>query len=438
VKSIFDLFISRLTLQIADLITAAKQAADERQRPADDYVITLSRSLAVPFLTYSTRRDLREKVFTTWCRRGELNAARDNRKMAVQILDLRAQQAQMHGYESYAAYAVADTMASRPDAVAQLLERVWTPATASANNEREQLQAFAASAQAGEEGLKDSLQAWDWRFYAERLRQARYDFDEATLKPYLSLERITEAAFDCANRLYGLRYVPRPDIQGYHPDVKVYEVRETTEAGVDRLVAVFLADNFARPHKRGGAWMSDLRSQSRNSTDASGKLDITDGDRIVPIILNNNNFCKAPPGQPTLLSFDDGVTLFHEFGHSLHGVLSDAKYNRLAGTNVLSDFVELPSQLMEHWFSAPRVMRQHARHFETDEPISEEMLQRLKAARCFNQGFQVCVFVCECVVTLDSFIHWITFQLFTDRRVHCVCLVGSAFTRVDASRIGEP
>lgn len=293
------------------MVEAAKQAAVERHKGADEYVITLSRSLAVPFLTYATRRDLRERVFSAWSRRGELSAERDNRKLIREILRLRAEQAEMHGFTTYAEFATADTMAGSPSAVMQLLERCWAPATARANRERTELEAFAASTAAGEDTLHEPLQAWDWRFYAERLRQARYDFDEASLKPYLSLDRVTTAAFQCANQLFGLRYVPRPDLKSYHDDVKTFEVREIV-CGVDRLVAVFLADNFARSGKRGGAWMTDLRSQSRNAIGSVGKLDATDSQRVVPVICNNNNFCKAPPGQSTLLSYDDGVTLFHE------------------------------------------------------------------------------------------------------------------------------
>lgn len=335
-----------------DLVAAAKQAAAERSRSASEYVITLSRSLAVPFLTYSTRRDLRQRVFTAWTARGELSPSRDNRPIILEILRLRAEQAAMHGYANYAEYATADTMAGHPDAVKQLLHRVWTPAVASARRECEQLQAFAAATErasggGGEESI-DSVQPWDWRFLAERVRAEKYDFDEASLKPYLSLECVTAAVFDCANRLYGLRFVARPDLSSYHPDVQCYEVRETSADGADRLVAIFMADNYARPNKRGGAWMSDLRNQSRNAVCADGKVDATDSERVVPIILNNNNFSRPAPGFPCLLSFDDGVTLFHEFGHGLHGMLSDVKFNRLAGTNVLSDFVELPSQLMEH------------------------------------------------------------------------------------------
>jgi peptidyl-dipeptidase Dcp len=331
----------------ADLIESAKQAAVDFKKGADDYVITLSRSLVEPFITFSDRRDLREKAWQAWTKRGELDPSRDNQKIAQEILKLRKQQAEMHGCPNFAIYQTADMMAKTPEAVMELLEKVWARAKESANRERKALEEYMRAT----EGLKETdavdIQPWDWRYYAEKVRQSKYDFDEATLKPYLSLTNVTNAVMTVSNKLFGLRYIKREDIESYHPDVDTYEVRETLADGTDKLTAIFIHDNFARQFKSSGAWMSEYRGQTKNL--AAGDAEIN----MVPVISNNNNFAK---GAPTLLSFDDATTLFHEMGHGHHGMLSDATYSRLAGTNVLTDFVELPSQLMEHWLKEPEVL----------------------------------------------------------------------------------
>ncbi|MGZ5241067.1 MAG: M3 family metallopeptidase, partial [Caldimonas sp.] len=350
--------------------TAARQAAVDRGVAADG-VVTLSRSHIVPFLTFSERRDLREQAWRAWTSRGEHEGASDNRGVAAEILALRLEQARLHGYASYADYALADTMAGSQEAVTSLLMQVWKPAQARALAEREALEALALS-----RGEPATIEPWDWRFHAEKVRRVRFHLDEAAVKPYFALERITEAAFDCAGRLFGLSFVPRPEIAVYHPDVKVYEVRGADGAAI----GLFLHDNFARPTKRSGAWMGAYRMQSKNG--GSG------GDAsVLPIIVNNNNFAKGAPGEPTLLSFDDARTLFHEFGHGLHGLLSNVTYERLSGTNVLRDFVELPSQLFEHWLEEPEVLKRHARHHATGEPIPDSLIGKLHAARHFNQGY---------------------------------------------------
>ncbi|MGZ5204995.1 MAG: M3 family metallopeptidase, partial [Caldimonas sp.] len=278
--------------------TAARQAAVDRGVAADG-VVTLSRSHIVPFLTFSERRDLREQAWRAWTSRGEHEGASDNRGVAAEILALRLEQARLHGYASYADYALADTMAGSQEAVTSLLMQVWKPAQARALAEREALEALALS-----RGEPATIEPWDWRFHAEKVRRVRFHLDEAAVKPYFALERITEAAFDCAGRLFGVSFVPRPEIAVYHPDVKVYEVRGADGAAI----GLFLHDNFARPTKRSGAWMGAYRMQSKNG--GSG------GDAsVLPIIVNNNNFAKGAPGEPTLLSFDDARTLFHEFGH---------------------------------------------------------------------------------------------------------------------------
>lgn len=335
------------------------------------HVITLSRSLIVPFLTFSERRDLREQAWRAWVTRGEHGGAHDNRPVARRILELRSEQAALHGHGCYADYALADTMAGTRAAVYRLLDEVWPRALAAVQRERAELQQLMRDHGAADQ----TLEAWDWRYWAEKVRQQRYALDDAQIKPYFSLPRVVQAAFDCAQRLFGLRFTPRDDLPVYHPDVKAYEVSDA--AG--RVVAVFLQDNFARPAKRSGAWMSTLRTQSRNEPG---------GGSAIAVVLNNNNFAKGAPGAPTLLSLEDARTLFHEFGHGLHGMLSDVSYERLSGTNVLKDFVELPSQLFEHWISEPQVLKQHARHWQTDAPIPDVLIERMHAARRFNQGYE--------------------------------------------------
>jgi len=364
------------------LRTSAKQAAIARSLP-EAFVITLSRSLLMPFLTMSDRRDLREIAYKAWGQRGEHAGSHDNRAIAAKIIELRLEQATLQGYKNYAEYAVADNMAATPRAVDDLLMKVWERAKPKALLERDALQAMATSL-----GHELKIAAWDWRYYAEKVRKARYDFDESAVKPYFSLERMVDALFDCAHRLFGVTMVLKPDIKTYHPDVKVYEVLNKH----NKLIGVFLHDNFARATKRGGAWMNLYRYQSgiENGTEPC----------TLPIVVNNNNFAKGGENQPTLLSFDDARTLFHEFGHGSHGLLSNVEYERLSGTRVLRDFVELPSQLLEHWLSEPQVLKQHARHIETNEPISDEILARLQAARKINQGFETVEFVASALVDM--------------------------------------
>ena len=379
----------------ASLLAAAKNAALERG-VHDAYVITLSRSLIAPFLTFSARRDLREQAFLAWTRRasggdggddgddegsGSGNNANNNLPVAAEIMQLRLEQARLHGYDNYSDYALADMMAGTREAVNDLLMRVWEPAKLKAAAESEALNDMAIAC-----GERAGIEPWDWRYYAEKVRVARYQLDEAAIKPYFPLERMVEAVFDCAHRLFGLTFIEKPQIKAYHPDVKVYEVRDG-HAG-NRLVGVFLLDNFARATKRGGAWMSSYRLQSR-----------IDGN-VLPIIVNNNNFAKGAPDEPTLLSFDDARTLFHEFGHGLHGLLSNVHYERLSGTRVLRDFVELPSQLFEHWLSEPQVLKRFARHYQSNEPISDELIGKLKMARTFNQGFENVEFVSSALVDM--------------------------------------
>ncbi|HEY1131769.1 MAG TPA: M3 family metallopeptidase [Roseateles sp.] len=363
---------------------AARQAAVDRGlgdlEGGSVHVITLSRSLIVPFLSFSARRDLREQAWRAWVGRGDATGETDNREICREILALRAEQALLHGHACYADYALEDTMARSREAVMGLLQRVWHPALAAQVREREAVQGAMAAA-----GATHTLEAWDWRFYAEQAKRARFELDEAEVKPYFSLDRMVAAMFDCATRLFGLQFKARPDIAGYHADVRAYEVFNADGS----LRGLFLQDNFARPTKRSGAWMNPLRNQSR----ALG---------ATPIILNNNNFARGAAGEPTLLSFDDVRTLFHEFGHGLHGLLSSVEHERLAGTQVLRDFVELPSQLYEHWMAEPQVLKRFARHWQTEEPLPDALLAKLQAARQFGQGYETLRYTASAIVDMAA------------------------------------
>ncbi len=355
------------------LIEAAREAATARGLEA--YAITLSRSLVEPFLTYSARRDLRRVAHDAWTRRGAHDGPHDNRRLIPEILALRAERARLLGHADFAAFALADTMAGTPEAATALLEDVWAPACRKAEDETRRL---AENARA--DGFNGKIEACDWRYYADRVRRADYALDDAALKPFFPLARVQQAAFDVAHRLFGITLTEAPDVPVYHPDVRAYEVRDA--AG---HVGVFLADHFARPDKRSGAWMSSYRDQE--------DLD----EPVSPIIVNNNNFAR---GQPTLLSFDDGRTLFHEFGHALHGLLSRVRYPAQSGTSVRRDFVEFPSQVYEHWFTLPETLRQYARHYETNAPIPDETIARIRAAEGFNQGFGTVEFTSSALIDM--------------------------------------
>ncbi len=354
---------------------AAAETAKERKLDAP-YAVTTARSSVEPFLQFASRRDLREKVFKAWSARGDNPNAQNNIANIAEITALRVELAKLLGYPTFAHYKLDDTMAKRPEAARALLEQVWAPARARALEERDALQAVIV-----EEGGNFDLAAWDWRFYAEKLRKQRYDLDESEIKPYLQLDRMIEAAFYTANRLFGLEFRERHDIPVYHPDVRVWEV---TRGG--KHVAIFYGDYFARASKRGGAWMSSLRDQERLKSE------------VTPLVLNNCNF---PKGEPALLSFDEARTLFHEFGHALHGMLSNVRYPRLSGTNVARDFVELPSQIFEHWLEEPQILERFAVHAETGKPMPKALLEKLVRARNFNQGFATVEFLASAFVDMD-------------------------------------
>jgi peptidyl-dipeptidase Dcp len=365
---------------LPETFVAAARAAAEERGMAGKAIMTLSRSFVEPFLKSSSRRDLREKVFKAFTARGDNNNANDNNATIVEILSLREESAKLLGYPTFAAFRLEDSMARTPAAVRGLLERVWKPARARALGDRDDLQALVA-----EEGGNFALAPWDWRYYAEKLRQVRANFDDAAIKPYLALDHMIDAAFDCATRLFGLTFSERKDIPVWHPDVRVWEVKD--RAGKHQ--ALFYGDYFTRPSKRSGAWMTSLRDQQK-----------LDGD-VAPLIINVCNFARGAEGQPSLLSPDDARTLFHEFGHGLHGMLSDVTYPSLSGTNVFTDFVELPSQLYEHWQEQPQVLRQFARHYQSGEPLPDDLLQRFLAARKFNQGFATVEFVSSALIDLE-------------------------------------
>jgi peptidyl-dipeptidase Dcp len=365
---------------LPDFLKAAMARAATDRGHEGKHAVTLSRSIIEPFLTFSTRRDLREEAFIAWSRRGENGGETDNRAIVAEMVGLRAEKARLLGFATFAHFKLDDCMAKTPGHVRDLLELVWKPAKARAAQEAADLSALAQA-----EGESAAIRPWDWRHSAEKVRQQTYALDEAVLKPYLQLDRIIQAAFDVAGKLFGLAFTEKRDLAGYHPDVRIWEV---SEAQSGRHIGLFLGDYFARASKRSGAWMSAFRSQ-RNF----------DGETR-PIIVNVCNFAKPAEGKPALLSIDDARTLFHEFGHALHGLLSDVHYGSLAGTSVSRDFVELPSQLYEHWFLTKEVMQDYCLHAETGEPIPEALIDKIKLAQTFNQGFATVEYTSSALVDL--------------------------------------
>ncbi len=358
---------------LPDFVVATARAAG-RERGLNGPAVTLNRSLIVPFLQFSPRRDLRAQAYQAWVARGANGNAQDNRAVATETLRLREERAKLLGYPSFAAYKLEPEMAKTPEAVRALLMRVWAPARAKALGDAAVLEAMLTK-----DGAKGPLEPWDWRFYSEQRRRAEHDLDEAALKPYLSLDAMLAAQFDCASRLFGLEF-KELSLPLYHADARVWEV---SRGGA--LVAIFIGDYFARGSKRSGAWCSTFREQDR-----------MDGD-VRPVVVNVCNFAK---GEPCLLSYDDARTLFHEFGHALHQMLSNVTYRFISGTNVARDFVELPSQLFEHWLEVPEVLEKHARHWQTGAPMPAAMLTRLLAAGTYDQGFATVEFVSSALVDL--------------------------------------
>ncbi|MGB3389280.1 MAG: M3 family metallopeptidase [Pseudaminobacter sp.] len=379
-ESEWALFLDEADLAgLPDFLKNAMAQAAESRGQKGRYAVTLSRSIYEPFTTFSKRRDLREKAFRAFTNRGQNGGATDNGKVVARTLKLRAEKARLLGYESYAALKLDDTMAKTPAAVMALLEPVWDKAREKAAADQVELQRLAAA-----EGSNEPLAAWDWRYYQEKLRVEKYAFDEAELKPYLQLERIIEACFDVATRLFGISFVEKTGIAAWHPDVRVFEVRNAD--GSER--GLFLADYFARSSKRSGAWMSALQSGYK----------LGDGSR--PIIYNIMNFAKPGEGEAALLSLDEARTLFHEFGHALHGLLTEVTWPSVAGTSVSRDFVELPSQLYEHWLTVPQVLEKHALHEKSGKPMPKALLDKMLKARTFAAGFNTVEFTASALVDM--------------------------------------
>ena len=362
--------------ELPDFVQDAAQAAGN-DKNADGAVVTLSRSLIVPFLQFSPRRELRKKAYNAWAARGANGGETDNRGIAGETLKLREERAKLLGYPDFAHYKLETEMAGTPDAVRDLLMQVWEPAKAQANKDAKTLEAMLHA-----DGFEGPLESWDWRYYSEARRKVEHDLDEAILKPYLQLERMIEASFSCATRLFGLDF-KELDLPLYHDDCRVWEV---TKDGVH--IALFIGDYFARGSKRSGAWCSAMRAQARKPKAQT------------PIVINVCNFAKPSEGKPALLSYDDARTLFHEFGHALHQMLSDVDYESVSGTSVARDFVELPSQLYEHWLEVPEVLSEFATHAETGEPMPQDLLDKVLGAATYDMGFSTVEYVASALVDL--------------------------------------
>lgn len=366
---------------LPDWLAGAMKSAGNERGHEGKYAVTLSRSIIEPFLVFSTRRDLREAAFNAWVKRGMSDGPHDNRPIVTEILSLRLEKAQLLGYENFAALKLDNTMAKTAAAVNDLLKDVWERAVTRATLEEADLVDIASS-----DGFDHAIQPWDWRHFAEKLKAKRYAFNEDEIKPHLEINNIIEACFAVATRLFGLQFEEQTGVIAWHKDVRVFTVKHAD--GSD--VGLFLSDYFARSSKRSGAWMSALQDQYRL------------GGGSKPIIYNVMNFAKAPDGEPTFLSIDDARTLFHEFGHALHGLLSDVQWPSVSGTSVSRDFVELPSQLYEHWLMIPEVLAKYALHHKTGEPMSAKLIEKVTAARNFNSGFNTVEFVSSALVDMDA------------------------------------
>jgi peptidyl-dipeptidase Dcp len=361
------------------LRAAALANGEALDRPGE-YVVTLQRSSVEPFLTYSTNRALRERAFRAWAARGENSNEFDNRALIGQILTLRREYASILGYETYAHYLLADRMAQTPQAAEDLLDQVWPYARARAEAERAEMQAMIDA-----EGGGFQLAAWDWRFYAERVRLARYNLTDSETRPYLPLDNMIAGVFDMANRLFGLTFEETTDVPRWHPEVRSWLVKDSE----GRLVGLYYFDPFARPTKQSGAWMNSFRDQERLAGN------------ITPVIVNVMNLSPGADGEPALMSFDDAETLFHEFGHALHGLLSDVRYRYIAGTSVQRDYVEFPSQVTEFYFTTDDILTRFARHYQTGEPMPDALIAKIHAADTFNQGFATVEYMASAYVDMD-------------------------------------
>jgi peptidyl-dipeptidase Dcp len=363
-----------------NVITGAAEAAKERGYEGK-WVFTLHKPSMIPFLQYSRNRELREKIFKAYIMRGDNDNDLDNKNILTEIVDLRVERAHILGYETHAHYVLEEGMAKDPKKVYDLLNKLWDPALVRAKEEVKELQAMIDS-----EGGEFKLEAWDWWYYAEKVKKAKYDLDEEMMRPYFELENVRQGAFNVATNLYGIQFVEIKDIPKYHEDVRVFEVKEADGSHI----GILYVDYFPRESKRGGAWMSAFRSQSKR-----------DGKNIPPVIVNCGNFSKPTGDKPALLSWDEVNTLFHEFGHGLHGLLSNCTYESLSGTSVATDFVELPSQIMENWAAEPAVLKEYARHYETGEPMPDELIEKIRKSRHFNQGFATTEYLAASFLDMD-------------------------------------
>jgi peptidyl-dipeptidase Dcp len=361
-------------------IAAAVETANSRGHEGK-WVFTLHKPSLIPFLQYSEKRDLREIMFKGYINRGDNNNELDNKKILTEIASLRVKRANLLGYASHADYILEENMAKTPAKVYDLLNDLWKPALAKAKSEVKEMQKIINT-----EGRKFKLQPWDWWFYSERVKKAKYDLDEEMIRPYFQVENVRQGAFDVATKLFGITFTERNDIPIYHEDVNVYEVKEADGTHI----GILYTDYFPRESKGGGAWMNEFRAQSN-----------MDGKEIRPLIVNVGNFTKPVGDKPALISYDEANTLFHEFGHALHGLLTNVTYPTLSGTNVSRDFVELCSQIMENWASEPEVLRSYARHYKTGEPIPEELINKIKESGKFNQGFATLEYLAASFLDMD-------------------------------------
>ena len=364
---------------LPESVRASAAAAAESRGPKGKWAILNTRSSVEPFLSYSDRRDLREKVWRTFVSRGDNADAKDNNKLITEILKLRAERAKLLGYRTHAHWRLENSMAKNPERAMQLLEAVWKPAASRVREEVADMQAIA-----DKEGAKVRIEPWDYRYYAEKVRKAKYDLDENEVKPYLQLEKLREGMFWMAGEIFGMNFTPVTNVPVYHPDVRVWEVKDA--AG--KHIGLWYFDPYARPGKQSGAWMNAYRTQEKFERP------------VTTIVSNNSNFVKGKPGEPVLISWTDAQTLFHEFGHALHGLSSNVNYPSLAGTSVARDYVEFPSQLLEHWLVTPEVLNRFALHHQTGQPIPAALVEKIKRADTFNEGFNTLEYLASAIVDL--------------------------------------
>lgn len=364
----------------AELISAAAEEAKTKGQEGK-WIFTLQNPSVMPFLQYADKRELRKQIWEAYTLRGDQNNNFDNKEVVKSIVNLRREKAQLLGYKDHASYALEETMAKTPENAYKLLNQLWKPALSVAERE-----AFDIQKMIDASGEKFKLAPYDWRYYAEKVRKERFDLDEQELKPYFSLEKVREGVFTVTNKLYGLQFKEITNIPKYHAEVAAYEVTEAD----GKLVGVLYTDFFPRASKRGGAWMTSYSSQKMEK-----------GKRIAPVISIVCNFSKPTGDAPALLTFDEVTTFFHEFGHALHGLLSNVNYESLAGTSVSRDFVELPSQIMENWAAEPEVLKMFAKHYKTNEVIPDALIKKLQNAGTFDQGFATTEYLAASLLDLD-------------------------------------